>query len=488
MKRNFVQKQSVQYQVLNDHQCEAIAENIFGVLERTGCMVRNGKARGMLKEAGCKVEGERVWLPRALVEWAVRSCPSSITMYDRFAKPAFTLAPHQANFGPTNSDTFVYDMTTDEKRRATLEDAKKYAILCDNLPNMDWASTLVMISDLDDRLADLYELNTALRLTSKPIMNFSFAPDNLREMIEMCEVIAGGADSLALHPFIMTMICPIDPLQHSEGGLDQIMYMAGKNLPYLYVPGMSLGLSSPTTFAGSISLGMADAFVGLVVGQLTKKGSPFISCNYTDNINPRTVTITYSHPEYQLVTAASADVYRYLGIPFSTNCGASSSGIFDEEYVFECTTSLHNALLSGTNMGFAIGSTECGRSSSPEALVFCDEALGFLKRTVEGIEISEYTLAADLIDKVGPGGNFLAEETTVKELRGFWKSDVIVDMPYDQRKTEKYPDMKERLHAKVEEIVAKGPRYPLAADLEAKLDAIVKEAEARVRKMKEANK
>lgn len=488
MRRNFTQKQSVQYQVLNEHQCEAIAENIFGILERTGCMVRNEKARTMLKDAGCKVDGEHVWIPRALLEWAIKSCPSSITMYDRFAKPAFTLAPYQANFGPTNSDTFVYDMITDEKRRATLEDAKKYAILCDNLPNMDWASTLVMISDLDDKLADLYELNTALRLTSKPIMNFSFSPDNLREMIEMCEAVAGDAASLALHPFIMTMICPIDPLQHSEGGLDQIMYMADKNLPYLYVPGMSLGLSSPTTFAGSISLGMADAFVGLIVGQLTRKGSPFISCNYTDNINMFTVTISYSHPEYQLVTAASADVYRYLGIPFSTNCGASSSGIFDEEYVFECTTSLHNALLSATNMGFSLGSTECGRSSSHEALVFCDEALNFLKRTVEGVEISDDTLAADLIDSVGPGGNFLAEETTVKGLRGFWKSDVIIDMPYDQRKTEKYPDMKQRLHAKVEELVAKGPRHPLDPALAAKLDDIIKHAEERVAKIRVAKK
>ena len=480
MKRNFVQKQSVQYQVLNDHQCEAIAENIFGILERTGCMVRNEKARVMLKEAGCKIDGERVWIPRALLEWAIASCPSSITMYDRFAKPAFTLAPYQANFGPTNSDTFVYDMTTDEKRRATLDDAKKFAILCDRLPNMDWASTLVMISDLNDKLADLYELNTALRLTSKPIMNFSFAADNLREMIEMCEAIAGGADSLSLHPFIMTMICPIDPLQHSEGGLDQIMYMAGKNLPYLYVPGMSLGLSSPTSFAGSISLGMADAFVGLVVGQLTRKGSPFISCNYTDNVNMHTVTITYSHPEYQLVTAASADVYRYLGVPFSTNTGTASSGIVDEEYVFEVTTALQNSLLSGTNMGFALGSFECGRSSSHEALVFCDEALGFLKRTVEGVEISEETLAADLIDSVGPGGNFLAEEATVKSFHSFWKSDIIIDMPYDQRKDAQYPDMKQRLHAKVEELAAKGPRYPLAPELVEKLDAIVKKAEARI--------
>ena len=46
-----------------------------------------------------------------------------------------------------------------------------------------------------------------------------------------------------------------------------------------------------------------------------------------------------------------------------------------------------------------------------------DESIGFVKRFMEGIELSEETLALDLIHEVGPGGNFLQEDHTFKHFR-----------------------------------------------------------------------
>lgn len=484
MKPNFVTNQAVQYRVLDENQCAEIANATFRILERTGCVVHHEEARKLLQEAGCYVDGERVRIPAQLMRWAVDSAPSTITMYDRFGNPAMKLAPYEVNFGPTNSDTFVYDEVKGEKRRATMQDAVKFGLLCDALPNINWASTLVMISDRNDKLADVHELHTILPLTAKPIMNFSFGLDNLKDMIEMCEVVVGGAEKLAAHPMVMTMICPVCPLQHTQTGLDQIMYMAKKRLPVLYIPGMSLGLASPITFAGSIALGLADTLAGLLVSQLTQKGAPFIACNYTDNTDMRTVSISYAHPEYQLVLAASADVYRYLDIPFSTNMGATDQGVFDQEAVFEIATSLYTSILSGGNMAFSLGALECGKSSCVEALVFCDEAVGFLKRLVQGVEISEYTLAEDIIHQVGPGGNFLGEETTANEFKKFWKSSALVGMTYEQRKASDKPEMNQRLRARAEEIIAKGPQHPLSDDVMKKLDSILARAEKRVSHIK----
>jgi trimethylamine--corrinoid protein Co-methyltransferase len=277
------------------------------------------------------------------------------------------------------------------------------------------------------------------------------------------------------------MICPIDPLKHTEGGLDQVMYMAQKRLPVLYVPGMSLGCSSPITFAGSIALGMADSFVGMLVGQLTRPGTPFIACNYTDNVNMRTVTTNYSHPEFQLVHAGSADVYRYLGIPFSANVGATSCGMFNQQAVFEITTSLYTSILSGVNLSFSLGALEGGKSSSMEALIFCDQCAGFLKRIIEGIEISEYTLAEDTINEVGPGGMFLAEESTLEESKKFWESSTLVGMTYDEIIAQGAPDMNMRLNQRAKEIIAEGPRNPLSEDVIKQLDHIVGEAEKRIK-------
>jgi trimethylamine--corrinoid protein Co-methyltransferase len=64
---------------------------------------------------------------------------------------------------------------------------------------------------------------------------------------------------------------------------------------------------------------------------------------------------------------------------------------------------------------------ECGNSSSLEALVFGNEVIGFYNTIIEGIEVTPYTLAEDVIDNVGPGGNFFGEEQTFKHVRDFWR-------------------------------------------------------------------
>ena len=44
--------------------------------------------------------------------------------------------------------------------------------------------------------------------------------------------------------------------------------------------------------------------------------------------------------------------------------------------------------------------------------VICDEIINYVRRLVTEIEISDDTLAVDLIRKIGPGGHYLAEQHT----------------------------------------------------------------------------
>ncbi|MDD5016222.1 MAG: trimethylamine methyltransferase family protein, partial [Atribacterota bacterium] len=45
------------------------------------------------------------------------------------------------------------------------------------------------------------------------------------------------------------------------------------------------------------------------------------------------------------------------------------------------------------------------------------DILGMVMRMVQGIKVDKETLAEDLITKVGPAGNFLAESHTVRHMR-----------------------------------------------------------------------
>ena len=68
MKPNTIKKQSVQYRVWSDAQCAEVVHSALRILSRTGCKVQNQRAKDLLKEAGCLVEGERVRIPRGLTK------------------------------------------------------------------------------------------------------------------------------------------------------------------------------------------------------------------------------------------------------------------------------------------------------------------------------------------------------------------------------------------------------------------------------------
>ena len=55
-----------------------------------------------------------------------------------------------------------------------------------------------------------------------------------------------------------------------------------------------------------------------------------------------------------------------------------------------------------------------------------DRNIGMTKRFVRGIEINRETLAREVIEKVGPGGHFLAETHTLNHFKHeFWRPGLM---------------------------------------------------------------
>lgn len=124
---------------------------------------------------------------------------------------------------------------------------------------------------------------------------------------------------------------------------------------------------------------------------------------------------------------------------------------------------------------------EAGNSSCLEDLVFGNEVVGFINAAVEGIEVTPYTLAEDVIEAVGPGGSFFGEEQTVKHVRDFWKPSILKSQGYDQWVANGKQDMDARAKEQVRQIIAKGPQNPLSDDIVKELEAIIAGTEKRAR-------
>ena len=62
--------------LLSESQKEAIHSATLELLRRTGVDVLVPEIRDLLKKAGCWMDGERVYIPPHLIEWAIRNARS----------------------------------------------------------------------------------------------------------------------------------------------------------------------------------------------------------------------------------------------------------------------------------------------------------------------------------------------------------------------------------------------------------------------------
>ena len=139
------------------------------------------------------------------------------------------------------------------------------------------------------------------------------------------------------------------------------------------------------------------------------------------------------------------------------------------------------AAQSGGNLVHDVGYIESGLTTSYEMLVSMDEVVGTVRRFMEGVEISDETLALDVIDEVGPGGHFLGEPHTAWHCRENWYPTL-----FDRRNRAGWEEngrlgLGDRARARVQEILETHLPPPLDEAISARLDAIVEQAEASAR-------
>ena len=99
----------------------------------------------------------------------------------------------------------------------------------------------------------------------------------------------------------------------------------------------------------------------------------------------------------------------------------------------------------------------------------------YVKRIVRGFDVDTEKVAAGVVGKVGPGGNFLAEEHTVKHFREeFWlPRPVWTRETWDGWQSEGCTSMADRAASEVDRILETHKVEPIDEDLAREIDRIV---------------
>lgn len=452
------------FAVLSDRKKERIHLAALEILRRTGIRVFSEKAVNLLRDAGCSIsEGNRVRIPSHLVEDAIRHAPRSITLYDRTGKPALRLEAQNTYYGTGSDLPTVIDPFTGERRQGRKEDTAQTARICDFLPNIDFVMSMAIPWDVPIGSSDVHSFEAMAANTTKPIVYTAHGAPGLADIIEVARAIAGGAEALRQKPFLVLYAEPSTPLQHSKEAVEKLMVIAEAGLPVTYIPGPIAGAAAPITMAGGLALANAEILSAIVIAQLMRPGAPCLFGSGAVPLDMRTAVAGDDAPEFMLTVTAMVEMGQYYGLPTWGFAGLSDSKLFDEQAAIEGALWVMTAALSGVNLAHDVGYLESARTRSFEMLVAMDEVIGMANRMLEGIKVDDETLAVDLIDEVGPGGEFLSTDHTFKHYKENWYPGLLDRRNYEDWEELGKKTLGQRANEKVRTILENHHPLPLAA-------------------------
>jgi trimethylamine--corrinoid protein Co-methyltransferase len=468
-----------QFWVLSEEQIERIYQATLECLQRTGVNVPHAEARELLVRAGAQADGIRVRIPPQIIQECVAATPGSFHLYGRDGSRRLEIGAGKVYFGPGPTCTYFIDPETGERRKTRRGDPGLAALVCDALENIDYVMGLGLIDDVTPALAPVYEFAEMITNTVKPVLPWAYSVENVKDIYKIALAVAGSEEALRQHPFLALFATFQSPLVHTDHELTNVLWAAERGLPIVYLGGGSSGSTAPVTGAGALVITLAGALSGLAIIQLKKRGAAVCIGGVPQSMDLRTSRPSYGGPEMSLYSAALAEVSRYLGLPFMGTAGASESKMLELQAAIESTIQVVFSGLSGAPLVHDVGFLDCADIGSLEMLAMNDEIIAMVRRILRGMEVSTDTLMLDLIDRVGPGGEFMSTKETAKRCRAeIWMPEMMDRRPWVTWEEAGAPVMADLVRARVGEILRRHQPAPLSQRALEQIEAILQAAEA----------
>ena len=446
-----------QLKLLTSDQLKQIHLASLEVLERTGVDVRLPEALDLLGAAGADVrDPTRTKIPSYLVDEALRSTPHRITIYDRKGQPAMHLEGRNCYFGTGTDTPFVVDPYSGERRPTRGEDVDLAVRLSDALANIDFVGSMGSVSEdeVPARISDRHNFFRICVNTTKPILYTTWDREGIEDIYEMAVAVRGGdEDNFRRKPFIVQYAEPISPLVHPRTSMDKLIFCARKGIPVTYAAGTMMGGTVPVTGLGALVVTNAEFLSGLVIAQLAHRGAPVIYGGCSGPLDMRTFVCSYGGPDAYQNYIMVRELAAYYDLPDFNYGGYSESKTLDMQAAAEAALSIFQIGLAGSSMVHDVGYLESGMSSSMELILFCDEIIDQVRHFQNLPPIDAQTLAVQVIDEVGPGGNFTDHEHTLQHFKKIWYPKLFDRRNYQNWSQDGQRPLRDVLRKKVQHVL-----------------------------------
>ncbi len=431
-----------------------------------GIDYKTPRALEILEEAGCTVDYDRTWasIPRDLVEWASKQAPRVVQLEARDPSRNVILngeRPHHTN---DSQGTKAVDLETGERRVSTLQDLKNGLLVADALDMLEIVHVMVAAQDVPSHVRTIRHFATAFTQTNKHVRTGVLHAGQVPFLVDMVKAVTGEDN---FRPIFSAVDCTISPLMHDELMTEACIELAKLAVPIMVYPMPLAGGTSPITPAGITLIHNTEFLSGFVLFQIVNPVTPIIYGIGASQLDMLTGNYGGSATLHGILLALR-EMARFYNLPVNLwGCGTSSLEL-DAQYGFNATSNLLFAYLAGADEIYSMGLLGNAQYLSLEKMVLDNHLTKQVEIMTRDIPTDESDFQLSVIEKVGIGGNFLAE----RETRDFTTSDYIPPWPPEGK------TMLEVAREEAFEILKNHQPPPLLDGAAEKLERIVNRADS----------
>lgn len=429
---------------LDDGRLETLVERSFALIEQHGVHVNHAGAVAKLAKAGCNVgaDGKLVRVPRELAAEALAATPKTVTLYSKSGRHDLQI-PRADNTFHMRTGTGAHGFIEPDGtyRKLVLEDVKTIAAVGDGLPEIGFIAH-PFVNDVPERTADVHGLAALLAHSEKHNWMQPYDAANVRFLMELAAIAAGGGERLREKPIVSCIACSFTPLEFKEMDIEAILQAGRYGVPIHACSLPTAGGTAPVTMPGTVLMAGAEILAMAVLTHVLAPGTPLIATPLIFALDMRTGRSLQSSVE-ALSGAAMAVQLCKRGFGLMTHsygAGADTPDVCGQSQAERALIGLMVGLAGADILG-GVGQLECATVFSPVQAVI-DNELGAMQRAwLHTPEIDDEALAWELMLEVPQGGHFLANEHTLKYCRDVFAPSAFLKLardPYEEagRRTE----------------------------------------------------
>jgi len=396
-----------------------IHEASMKILEEIGVKFHHPQILDLIQKKGIKVIGETAFFKRNQVMDWISKAPSFFKIHARNPKYDMLIGGDQIQYVSCNSGfPWIADFKGN-KRKAVLDDYLTFLKLVHETSffNIN-GGVMVTPADLPPQVMYPIMLYFVLLYSDKCLFGGLGGLNESKAIMDMLRIVYGEKEELINKPRIVTIISPLSPLQFDKTMLDTLLIYGEYGQPMIVAPAVMAGTTGPVTLAGTIALSNAESLAGIVVSQMVHEGTPVIYGSASSAADMKTASISIGSPESALCAAYCARLAKAYGLPCRGGGTLNDAKSVSVQAGYEGMMVM--LVAAQERMNFILhsaGALDSYGSMSFEKYIVDLEIVGMVDRFIKGIKMDQEHLALDVINQVGPGGEFLTHDHTMEFCR-----------------------------------------------------------------------